>query len=118
MSRGLKLAEEMAQTGTRLREDERKQTVAEQKHPAGKPLQVVLEVVELRAGVPARDLLIEQVTCDSRKVREGALFVAVHGVATDGNLYAKDAVARGARVVLSADATPADWPETAWIQVS
>ena len=111
MSRGLKLAEEMAKTGTRLREDERKQTVAEQKHPAGKPLQVVLEGVELRAGVPARDLLIEQVTCDSRKVREGALFVAVHGVATDGNLYAKDAVARGARVVLSADATPADWPE-------
>jgi UDP-N-acetylmuramoyl-L-alanyl-D-glutamate--2,6-diaminopimelate ligase len=118
MSRGLKLAEEMEKTGTRLREDERKQTVAEQKHPAGKPLQVVLEGVELRAGVPARDLLIEQVTCDSRKVREGALFVAVYGVATDGNLYAKDAVARGARVVLSADATPADWPgTTAWIQV-
>jgi UDP-N-acetylmuramoyl-L-alanyl-D-glutamate--2,6-diaminopimelate ligase len=45
--------------------------------------------------------------------------VAVHGVATDGNLYAKDAVARGARVVLSADAAPADWPGTAaWIQVS
>jgi UDP-N-acetylmuramoyl-L-alanyl-D-glutamate--2,6-diaminopimelate ligase len=109
----------MEKTGTRLKEDERKQTVAEQKHPAGKPLQVVLEGVELRAGVPARDLLIEQVTCDSRKVREGALFVAVHGVATDGNLYAKDAVARGARVVLSADATPADWPgTTAWIQVS
>jgi len=118
MSRGLKLAEEMAKTGTRLREDERKQTVAEQKHPAGKPLQVVLEGVEVRAAVPAGDLLIEQVTCDSRKVREGALFVAVHGVATDGNVYAKDAVARGARVVLSADATPADWPGTAWIQVS
>jgi UDP-N-acetylmuramoyl-L-alanyl-D-glutamate--2,6-diaminopimelate ligase len=119
MSRGLKLAEELEKTGTRLREDERKQTVAEQKHPAGKPLQVVLEGVELRARVPARKLLIEQVTCDSRKVREGALFVAVHGVATDGNLYAKDAVARGARVVLSADAAPADWPGTAaWIQVS
>ena len=118
MSRGLKLAEELEKTGTRLREDERKQTVAEQKHPAGKPLQVVLEGVEVRAAVPAGDLLIEQVTCDSRKVREGALFVAVHGVATDGNLYAEDAVARGARVVLSADATPADWPGTAWIQVS
>jgi len=119
MSRGLKLAEEMQKTGTRLREDERKQTVAEQKHPAGKPLLVVLEGVELRSGVPARDLLIEQVTCDSRKVRAGALFVAVHGVATDGNLYATDAVARGARVVLSADAVPADWPGTAaWIQAS
>jgi UDP-N-acetylmuramoyl-L-alanyl-D-glutamate--2,6-diaminopimelate ligase len=112
MSRGLKLAEKTEKTGTRLREDERKQTVAEQKHPARKPLRVVLEGVELRAGVPAPDLLIEQVTCDSRKVREGALFVAVHGVATDGNLYAKHAV------VLSADATPADWlGTTAWIQV-
>jgi UDP-N-acetylmuramoyl-L-alanyl-D-glutamate--2,6-diaminopimelate ligase len=119
MSRGLKLAEEVEKTGARLREDERKQTVAEQKHPAGKPLHVVLEGVEVRAGVPAtKHLLIEQVTCDSRKVREGALFVAVHGAATDGNLYAKDAVARGARVVLSADAAPADWPgAAAWIQV-
>jgi UDP-N-acetylmuramoyl-L-alanyl-D-glutamate--2,6-diaminopimelate ligase len=118
MSGGRKLGEEMEKTATRRREDERKQTVAEQKHPSGKPLQVVLEGVELRAGVPAPDLLIEQVTCDSRKVSEGALFVAVHGVATDGNLYVKDAVARGARVVLSADATPADWlGTTAWIQV-
>ena len=77
--------------------------MAEQKHPAGKPLHEVLEGVELRAGAPAGNLLIEQVTCDSRKVRDGALFVAVHGTATDGNLYAKDAVARGARAVLSAE---------------
>jgi UDP-N-acetylmuramoyl-L-alanyl-D-glutamate--2,6-diaminopimelate ligase len=119
MSRGLKLAEELEKTGTRLREDERKQTVAEQKHPAGKPLQVVLEGVGLRSAVPARDLPIEQVTCDSRKVRTGALFVAVHGAATDGNLYAKDAVSRGASVVLSAEAAPADWQGTGvWIQVS
>ncbi|HEY1472247.1 MAG TPA: UDP-N-acetylmuramoyl-L-alanyl-D-glutamate--2,6-diaminopimelate ligase [Candidatus Acidoferrum sp.] len=119
MSRGLKLAEELEKTETRLREDERIQTVAEQKHPAGKPLHAVLEGVEVRAGAPGRDLLIEQVTCDSRKVRAGALFVAVHGAATDGNLYVKDAVSRGARVVLSAEAAPADWPGTAaWIQVS
>ena len=119
MSRGLKVAAEMEKTGTRLREDERKQTVAEQKQLGGKLLHEVLEGVELRAAAPARDLLIEQVSCDSRKVRQGALFVAVHGTATDGNLYAKDAVERGARVVLSADAAPAGWPETAaWIEVN
>ena len=60
MSRGLKLAEEIEKTGTRLREDERKQTVAEQKHPAGKPLHVVLEGVELRAAVPAGDLRLSK----------------------------------------------------------
>ena len=119
MSRGLKLAEELEKSGTRLREDERKQTVAEQKHTAGRPLHEILEGVEPRAGSPASDLLIQQVTCDSRRVREGALFVAVHGTATDGNLYAKDAVARGARMVLSAEAAPADWLGTAaWIQVN
>jgi UDP-N-acetylmuramoyl-L-alanyl-D-glutamate--2,6-diaminopimelate ligase len=119
MSRGLKATEELEKSGTGLREDEREQTVAEQKHPAGKALQEVLGGVEVRAGAAARDVRIEQVTCDSRKVREGALFVAVHGTATDGNLYAKDAVARGARVVLSADAAPADWAGTsAWIQVN
>ena len=117
MSRGLKLAEEIRKTGTRLREEERKQTVAEQKHPAGKPLREVLEGVELRAELPSREPLIAQVTCDSRKVRPGALFVAIHGAATDGNLYVRQAVARGASAVLSADAAPVDWAgPVAWIE--
>lgn len=117
MSRGLKLAAEIEKTGTRLREEERKQTVAEQKHPAGKPLRVVLDGVELPAELP-RELLIAQVACDSRKVRPGALFVAIHGAATDGNLYVRQAVSRGARAVLSADVVPVDWAgPVAWIQV-
>jgi UDP-N-acetylmuramoyl-L-alanyl-D-glutamate--2,6-diaminopimelate ligase len=117
MSRGLELAEEIRKTGTRLREEERKQTVAEQKHLAGKPLRVVLEGLELRAELPRRELLIAQVTCDSRKVRPGALFVAIHGATTDGNLYVRQAVARGANAVLSADAAPVDWAgPVAWIE--
>ncbi len=93
--------------------------MAEQKHPTGKPLREVLEGVEVRTAVPAKDLRIEQVTCDSRKVRPGALFVAIHGAAADGNLYARQAVAQGASVVVSTDAAPADWTEAAtWIQVS
>jgi UDP-N-acetylmuramoyl-L-alanyl-D-glutamate--2,6-diaminopimelate ligase len=119
MSRGLKLAEAMEQTGTRLREAEREQTVAEQKHPGGKPLKVVLEGVELREKLRAEGPSVDQVTCDSRKVVPGGLFVAIPGVATDGNLYITDAVSRGASVVVSADAAPADWAGAAtWIQAS
>ena len=119
MSRALKLLEDQEQKGTRNREEERKQTVDEQKHPAGKPLGVVLEGVELGSKFPTEGVTVEQVTCDSRKVRPGALFVAIHGTATDGNLYAKDAVSRGASVVLSSQAAPTDWTESAaWIQVS
>jgi UDP-N-acetylmuramoyl-L-alanyl-D-glutamate--2,6-diaminopimelate ligase len=119
MSRGLKLEEDTEKKGTRSREEERKQTVAEQKHPAGKPLGVVLEGVELRSKFPTEDLIVEQVTCDSRKVGPRALFVALRGAATDGNLYTNDAVSRGASVVLSSNAAPTDWAEVAaWIQVS
>jgi UDP-N-acetylmuramoyl-L-alanyl-D-glutamate--2,6-diaminopimelate ligase len=119
MSRGLKLLRAIGKKGTRHREEERKQTVAEQKHPAGKPLGVVLEGVELRSMFPDEDLIVEQVTCDSRKVRPRALFVAIHGAATDGILYTKDAVSRGASVVLSSEGAPPDWAERAvWIQVS
>jgi UDP-N-acetylmuramoyl-L-alanyl-D-glutamate--2,6-diaminopimelate ligase len=40
-------------------------------------------------------------------------------VATDGNLYARDAVSRGATAVLSAAEAPTDWPrEIPWLQVS
>ncbi len=119
MTRGLKLEEDIEKTGTRFGEGEREQTVAEQKHPGGGPLKVVLEGVELRAKLPAEAPNVKEVTCDSRKVVPGALFVAIHGVATDGNLYIKDAVSRGANVVLSADAPPEDWAgEATWVQVS
>jgi UDP-N-acetylmuramoyl-L-alanyl-D-glutamate--2,6-diaminopimelate ligase len=119
MSRAPKLLEAQEKKGSRSREEERKQTVDEQKHPAGKPLGVVLQGLELRSKFPAEGLTVEQVTCDSRKVRPGGLFVAIHGTATDGNLYTKDAVSHGAVAVLSADAAPTDWAgSAAWIQVS
>jgi len=45
--------------------------------------------------------------------------VAIHGVATDGNIYAKDAASRGAIAVLSEDPVPAEWRgNVAWVQVS
>ena len=37
---------------------------------------------------------------DSRKVKPGAVFVAIHGLALDGNTFIADAIERGARYVI------------------
>jgi UDP-N-acetylmuramoyl-L-alanyl-D-glutamate--2,6-diaminopimelate ligase len=103
----------------RVREANRKQTVADRGQTGAVTLQALLQGVRVRSGLPDRELKIRQVANDSRKVEHGALFVAIHGAATDGNLYAKNAVARGAAAVMSEDAAPADWQrEIPWIQVS
>jgi UDP-N-acetylmuramoyl-L-alanyl-D-glutamate--2,6-diaminopimelate ligase len=49
----------------------------------------------------ATDPVVRQVTADSRKVRSGAVFVAVPGTAVDGARYAAEAVERGAVAVVS-----------------
>ncbi len=101
-----------------FREAKRQQTVAEREQ-TGTTLRALLQGLSVRSALPETDLPIYQVANDSRKVRPGALFVAIHGVATDGNLYAKDAAARGAAAVISEDPIPADWPaQIPWIQVS
>ena len=100
-------------------EDIRTQTVAQQEQPGGAPLRSLLDGVEVRTALPSGEMRIRQVACDSRKVQRNALFVAIQGVATDGNLFARDAVSRGATAVLSATEAPTDWPrEIPWLQVS
>jgi UDP-N-acetylmuramoyl-L-alanyl-D-glutamate--2,6-diaminopimelate ligase len=118
MTTGLSATEETAKKASSVCDDERGQTVAQGKQPLKMPVRAVLEDVEALSALPPEDLRISQVTNDSRKVEPGALFVAIHGIATDGNLYAKDAAARGAAVILSADPKPADWAaKAAWVQV-
>ena len=113
-----KVAELEKDAGKRV-EDKRTQTVAQQEQPGGVLLRSLLEGVEVRSAQPSGEMRIRQVVCDSRKARAGALFVAIQGVATDGNLYANDAVSRGATAVLSATKAPADWPrKILWLQVS
>jgi len=85
------------------KESERGQIVAEREQTGGIALRTLLEGVELRSQLPQKEVRIRQVTNDSRKVESGSLFVAVHGVATDGNLFAKAAADRGAVAVLSED---------------
>ena len=100
-------------------EDIRTQTVAQQEQPGEAPLRSLLDGVEVRTALPSGEMRIRQVACDSRRVQKSALFVAIQGVATDGNLFARDAVSRGATAVLSATEAPTDWPrEIPWLQVS
>ena len=119
MSRGLGITAEEERIAGRRREDAERQTVAEQRHSRGVSLRSLLERVELRSKDAPGEMEIRQVTHDSRKVEPGALFVAISGAATDGALFARDAVSRGAIAVASEVARPTDWPaEVAWVHVS
>ncbi|HTA58113.1 MAG TPA: UDP-N-acetylmuramoyl-L-alanyl-D-glutamate--2,6-diaminopimelate ligase [Candidatus Baltobacteraceae bacterium] len=119
MSKGLGITAEEERIAGRRREDAERQTVAEQRHSRGASLRSLLEGVELRSKTAPGEIEIRQVTHDSRKVQPGALFVAISGVATDGTLFARDAVSRGAIAVASEAPAPADWPaEVAWVEVA
>ena len=74
---------------------------------------------DLHGALPQARLLgdgenpeIHAITCDSRQVMPGALFVAVPGVAVDAHRFLPDAVARGAvaAVVERAEALPPGLP--------
>jgi UDP-N-acetylmuramoyl-L-alanyl-D-glutamate--2,6-diaminopimelate ligase len=119
MSKGLGITAEEERIAGRRREDAERQTVAEQRHSRGASLRSLLEGVELRSQATVAEIPIRQVTHDSRKVQPGALFVAISGVATDGTLFARDAVSRGASAIATESPAPADWPvEIAWVRVA
>ncbi|MCU0723149.1 MAG: Mur ligase domain-containing protein, partial [Planctomycetes bacterium] len=69
-------------------------------------LGTLLEGAGVRYCVGFRDVEVLSVADDSRRVRPGALFVAVRGAASDGHEFLRDALARGAGalVVESLDA--------------
>ena len=54
-------------------------------------------------GAPAdlREIPIQAITCDSRQVTEGSLFVAYRGVSVDGHDFAPQAAANGAAAVVA-----------------
>ena len=60
---------------------------------------------------------VAAVTYDSRQASAGHAFVALRGQHADGTVFASDAVARGASLVVSEQPAPASWP-TPWIEVT
>src|SRR5450755_3466497 len=75
--------------------------------------------VEIANYSEIENLEILQVACDSRKVRPGALFFALHGAKTDGNSFLKNAIANGAVAIASMEPAPVGSPASvAWVQVS
>jgi UDP-N-acetylmuramoyl-L-alanyl-D-glutamate--2,6-diaminopimelate ligase len=87
-----------------------------------KPRHVPLK--KIFAGIPtalpsaAEEQIIQQVVCDSRKLRPGALFFALHGVQVDGNAFVRDAIAKGAVAIASELEAPADLPAgVTWVSV-
>lgn len=66
------------------------------------------------SGRPDRDLRVSGVAQDSRRVREGDLFVALPGERFDGRDFADEAVSRGAVAVLAAE-PPAGEPSVPWL---
>lgn len=79
----------------------------------------LLRGVETRAAVAHGDLEISEIVYDSRQVKTGTLFVAIHGEKTDGNKYVSDVMGRGAAAILSEQEKPGSIPaEFPWIQVA
>src|SRR5215470_19011671 len=67
---------------------------------------------------PSVTVEIQQVAVDSRKVRSGCVFFALHGAKADGNTYVADALARGAVAIASEGAAPAGIPPgVTWIPI-
>ncbi|MBN2401927.1 MAG: UDP-N-acetylmuramoyl-L-alanyl-D-glutamate--2,6-diaminopimelate ligase [Spirochaetes bacterium] len=58
------------------------------------------------------DKEIASVEYDSRKVNDKALFIAVPGFVTDGHLYVKDAVEKGAGAVLVSDSKAGEFKDS------
>ena len=79
----------------------------------------LLRGVDTRDGAAHGDLEISELAYDSRLVKPGTLFVAIHGEKTDGNKFVSDAVGRGAVAVISEQAIPGTLPaDFPWIQVA
>src|SRR2546429_65977 len=99
-------------------DSQRKHSARENSADSGRKLSEVLQGVETALPTGASSLEIHQVACDSRKVRPGALFFALHGAKADGNKFIQDALKRGAVAIASEEQVAGTIPAgVAWIQV-
>lgn len=70
-------------------------------------LEAVLKGVEVLSSSGDKELDISGISYDSRRVRPGHLFIAVHGEKADGNDFIPDAIARGAEAIVYEGSEPA-----------
>ncbi len=70
-----------------------------------------------QSGSSTGNPAVTAVEYDSRRVRPGALFVAMKGESSDGNRYIDQAIAAGAVAIVSDSATETPRPGVAWAQV-
>src|ERR1700726_1321140 len=71
----------------------------------------LLRGVDTEGATAHGDLEIAEVAYDSRKVKPGTLFVAIHGEKTDGNEFIGDARGRGAVAIVSQQVRPESIPD-------
>jgi UDP-N-acetylmuramoyl-L-alanyl-D-glutamate--2,6-diaminopimelate ligase len=85
----------------------------------GMRLTAVLAGIDVQVTPVGAEREVAQVSCDSRKVREGAIFFALAGAKSDGNAFVEKAIAAGANAIVSETARPAAIPiDVVWIQVA
>ena len=83
-----------------------------------KKLQQLISSIETKAVIGNPDVNITGITCDSRTVESGSLFIAVKGVAVDAHRFIPDVVKRGAAAVVCQD-LPQEQPEgVTFVQVA
>ena len=68
-------------------------------------------------GSLAQDTVVSAVTYDSRRAVAGSVFVALRGLKTDGAVFAAQAAARGASLIVGEPPRP-DGVDTPWLGVS
>lgn len=71
---------------------------------------------QIEAGEGERAITVEGITCDSRQVEPGFLFVAIEGFKTDGHRFIEDAVSRGASALVVQKQVPVP-REIPWVQI-
>ena len=74
-------------------------------------LRQLLAGVPLTGGCPDLDMEINSISYDTRTLSPGALFFALHGERTDGELYVRQALEKGAAAVVcrAAPGFPGPW---------
>jgi len=62
----------------------------------------VLKDIQISKEYPAfnKDIDITSVTCDSREVKKGALFIAIKGTSFDGHIFINNAIKSGAAAIM------------------